>query len=279
MKTNQMIEENNQLRRRLNHDNRVYYEDLLLYVRFKSFAKNEAQIESFLLDVLQDLVAAQKDGRSAIDYFGKSPKDVADAFLAEVPQNFWEMVKLTGIVIGSYAMSTILPSLTTTGKPIDLGVMLIAGTYALVMILLLFKYLADTIYHVSTWRLHKGLEWAMLWLLAVVALAPMFLIHLWVKTPLRVSLDGIWGIGVILLVWVIGGIIYLRLTDKRLWLPFVVVALLFGMMGIMARIPQFAPLLNIKLGRYLYVGLMIIGMIVFYILTYLATKKLKKSAS
>ncbi|MGX7042566.1 hypothetical protein [Leuconostoc holzapfelii] len=279
MKTNQMIEENNQLRRRLNHDNRVYYEDLLLYVRFKSFAKNEAQIESFLLDVLQDLVAAQKDGRSAIDYFGKSPKDVADAFLAEVPQNFWEMVKLTGIVIGSYAMSTILPSLTTTGKPIDLGVMLIAGMYALVMILLLFKYLADTIYHVSTWRLHKGLEWAMLWLLAVVALAPMFLIHLWVKTPLRVSLDGIWGIGVILLVWVIGGIIYLRLTDKRLWLPFVVVALLFGMMGIMARIPQFAPLLNIKLGRYLYVGLMIIGMIAFYILTYLATKKLKKSAS
>lgn len=279
MKTNQMIEENNQLRRRLNHDNRVYYEDLLLYVRFKSFAKNEAQIESFLLDVLQDLVAAQKDGRSAINYFGKSPKDVADAFLAEVPQNFWEMVKLTGIVIGSYAMSTILPSLTTTGKPIDLGVMLIAGMYALVMILLLFKYLADTIYHVSTWRLHKGLEWAMLWLLAVVALAPMFLIHLWVKTPLRVSLDGIWGIGVILLVWVIGGIIYLRLTDKRLWLPFVVVALLFGMMGIMARIPQFAPLLNIKLGRYLYVGLMIIGMIVFYILTYLATKKLKKSAS
>lgn len=279
MKTNQMIEENNQLRRRLNHDNRVYYEDLLLYVRFKSFAKNEAQIESFLLDVLQDLVAAQKDGRSAIDYFGKSPKDVADAFLAEVPQNFWEMVKLTGIVIGSYAMSTILPSLTTTGKPIDVGVMLIAGMYALVMILLLFKYLADTIYHVSTWRLHKGLEWAMLWLLAVVALAPMFLIHLWVKTPLRVSLDGIWGIGVILLVWVIGGIIYLRLTDKRLWLPFVVVALLFGMMGIMARIPQFAPLLNIKLGRYLYVGLMIIGMIAFYILTYLATKKLKKSAS
>ena len=64
MNTNQMIEENNQLRQRLNDENKAYYNDLLIYLRFQSVSRDEAQIESFLLDVLQDILAAQKDGLS-----------------------------------------------------------------------------------------------------------------------------------------------------------------------------------------------------------------------
>lgn len=277
MKTTQMIEENNQLRRRLNAQNRTYYEDLLLYIRFESISRDEAKIESFLLDVLQDIIAAQKDGLSAVDYFGKKPKDVADAVLAEVPRSFWAVVKLALIVVGSYMGSTIFPALTTTGKPTDVGAMLIAGLYALLMVTILFKYLARAVYHVSTWHFHKTLQWVILWLMAVIVLTPLFLIHLWIKTPLNVSLDGIWGVGVILLAWVIGGIVYLRMTDRKLWTPFVFVALLFGLMGIVARIPRFEPLLNLKSGRYLYAGLMVIVMIVFYLMSYFAMKKIKRS--
>ena len=74
MNTNQMIEENNQLRQRLNDENKAYYNDLLLYFLFQSVSLDDAQIESFLLDVLQDILAAQKDGLSAVDYFGKESK-------------------------------------------------------------------------------------------------------------------------------------------------------------------------------------------------------------
>lgn len=158
MNTNQMIEENNQLRQRLNDENKAYYNDLLLYLRFQSVSRDEAQIESFLLDVLQDILAAQKDGLSAVDYFGKEPKEVADAFLAEVPRNFWAVIKLALIAVGSYMGITIFPTLTTTGKPTDVGAMLIAGLYTLLMIMILFKYLAVTMYRVSTWRLHKVMQ-------------------------------------------------------------------------------------------------------------------------
>ncbi|WP_278392131.1 hypothetical protein [Leuconostoc lactis] len=277
MNTNQMIEENNQLRQRLNDENKAYYNDLLLYLRFQSVSRDEAQIESFLLDVLQDILAAQKDGLSAVDYFGKETKEVADAFLAEVPRNFWAVIKLALIAVGSYMGITIFPTLTTTGKPTDVGAMLIAGLYTLLMIMILFKYLAVTIYRVSTWRLHKVMQWLIWCLIGIIALAPLSLITILVKTPVRISLDGIWGIGVILLGWLIGGIVYLRLTDKQMWTPFVIVALVFGIMGIIARIPHFDALLSMKSGRYLYAGLMVIVMIVFYLMSYFAVKKMKKS--
>lgn len=277
MNTNQMIEENNQLRQRLNDENKAYYNDLLLYLRFQSVSRDEAQIESFLLAVLQDILAAQKDGLSAVDYLGKEPKEVADAFLAEVPRNFWAVIKLALIAVGSYMGITIFPTLTTTGKPTDVGAMLIAGLYTLLMIMILFKYLAVTIYRVSTWRLHKVMQWLIWCLIGIITLAPLSLITILVKTPVRISLDGIWGIGVILLGWLIGGIVYLRLTDKQMWTPFVIVALAFGIMGIIARIPHFDALLSMKSGRYLYAGLMVIVMIVFYLMSYFAVKKMKKS--
>ena len=56
-----------------------------------------------------------------------------------------------------------------------------------------------------------------------------------------------------------------------------IVALAFGIMGIIARIPHFDALLSMKSGRYLYAGLMIIVMIVFYLMSYFAVKKMKKS--
>ena len=155
--------------------------------------------------------------------------------------------------------------------------MLITGLYALLMVTILFKYLAVTIYRVSTWRLHKVMQWLIWCLIGIIALAPLSLITILVKTPVRISLDGIWGIGVILLGWLIGGIVYLRLTDKQMWTPFVIVALVFGIMGIIARIPHFDALLSMKSGRYLYAGLMVIVMIVFYLMSYFAVKKMKKS--
>ena len=132
------------------------------------------------------------------------------AFLAEVPRSFWAVVKLALIVVGSYIGITIFPTLTTTGKPTDVGAMLITGLYALLMVTILFKYLALTIYRVSTWRLHKVMQWLIWCLIGIIALAPLSLITILVKTPVRISLDGIWGIGVILLGWLIGGIVYLR---------------------------------------------------------------------
>ncbi|WP_223825156.1 DUF1129 domain-containing protein [Leuconostoc carnosum] len=71
MKTKEMIEMNNELRKNLNGENKIFYENLLLYLRIEGFARDENKIETHLLMILQDILEAQNDGIAAETYFGK----------------------------------------------------------------------------------------------------------------------------------------------------------------------------------------------------------------
>ena len=57
-----MVAENNELRKQLTKENRDYYENLLTYLRGKSFLRDDYQVEQNLLTILQDLIDAQADG-------------------------------------------------------------------------------------------------------------------------------------------------------------------------------------------------------------------------
>ena len=59
MTSEQLIEKNNQLREQLSPANKAYYENLLLYLRTKSLSKNDQQVETLLLEILQDMLEAQ----------------------------------------------------------------------------------------------------------------------------------------------------------------------------------------------------------------------------
>ena len=103
MNIKKMITQNNQLREKLTNENKVYYENLLLYLRFEGIIRDEEKIEAFLLEVLQDILLAQQDGISAKSYFGKEPKVIADDFLVTLPRSLWEGIKLFLLVLVSYA--------------------------------------------------------------------------------------------------------------------------------------------------------------------------------
>ena len=241
MNIKKMITQNNQLREKLTNENKVYYENLLLYLRFEGIMRDEEKIEAFLLEVLQDILLAQQDGISAKSYFGKEPKVIADDFLVTLPRSLWEGIKLFLLVLVSYAGSSILPSLTTTGKPIDIGIMLITSIYAFIVIMVSFKYLASTIYKLTVFIKHKVIR--------------------------------------LLVLWLIGLFFYLRIADKKIWTPFVFVAFVFGVMGIAARLPYLATFINVKSGRYVYAGLMIFTMVIFYLISYLTIRKMKKETN
>ncbi|HAJ53598.1 MAG TPA: hypothetical protein DCL56_02710, partial [Lactobacillus sp.] len=98
-KENQLIEENNKLRSQLTPTNKKYYEDLLLYMRTKSVLKDSKTIEQELLTILTDILAAQKDGIEAVDYFGKQPQETADDILAEVPIGWFNSFKMIAYVL------------------------------------------------------------------------------------------------------------------------------------------------------------------------------------
>lgn len=59
MKTKEM---NNELRKNLNDENKIFYENLLLYLRIEGFSRDENKIETHLLIILQDILEAQNDG-------------------------------------------------------------------------------------------------------------------------------------------------------------------------------------------------------------------------
>lgn len=279
MNIKKMITQNNQLREKLTNENKVYYENLLLYLRFEGIMRDEEKIEAFLLEVLQDILLAQQDGISAKSYFGKEPKVIADDFLVTLPRSLWEGIKLFLLVLVSYAGSSILPSLTTTGKPIDIGIMLITSIYAFIVIMASFKYLASIIYKLTVFIKHKVIRLLVLWVVLMVILAPVLLINFWVHTPFKINVNGVLGIVIIMVLWLIGLFFYLRIADKKFWTPFVFVAFVFGVMGIAARLPYLATFINVKSGRYVYAGLMIFTMVIFYLISYLTIRKMKKETN
>lgn len=85
MNSKEMIQQNNGLRKQLNDDNKRYYEELLTYVRL-TLNIDEQKTEEVMLEILQDLLEAQKNGRTAEEFFGKGPQEIGDALIAELPK-------------------------------------------------------------------------------------------------------------------------------------------------------------------------------------------------
>ncbi len=109
MTSEQLIDKNNQLRQQLSPANKAYYENLLLYLRTKSLSKNDQQVETLLLEILQDMLEAQAKGISSKDYFGKSPQPYADDMIKVLPNDFIEAFKLILITIGSFTFFGFFP--------------------------------------------------------------------------------------------------------------------------------------------------------------------------
>jgi DNA-binding ferritin-like protein (Dps family) len=72
MTAEEMIQVNNERRKQLNEENRKYYENMLVYLRLSSIP--EKKTEELLLEMLDHLLIAQEEGRSAEDVFGKNPE-------------------------------------------------------------------------------------------------------------------------------------------------------------------------------------------------------------
>lgn len=84
MNSKDIIKVNNEKRKLLTEENLAYYEDMLVYIR-ASAKKSEQAIEEVLLELLEHLIQAQKEGKSATEIFDDDPKDYADDITREVP--------------------------------------------------------------------------------------------------------------------------------------------------------------------------------------------------
>ncbi|CAM3487151.1 hypothetical protein AB1399_08005 [Hydrogenibacillus schlegelii] len=63
---------NNERRLQLNEENRKYYEEMLVYLRMSPV--EQRKVEELLLEMLDHLLIAQREGRTAQDVFGDDPE-------------------------------------------------------------------------------------------------------------------------------------------------------------------------------------------------------------
>lgn len=81
----ELIKQNNEKRKLLTADNEKYYENVLVYIRSSLF-RDERASEEVLLEMLNQLIEAQKEGRTAEEVFGKSPKELAEEIIQSLPK-------------------------------------------------------------------------------------------------------------------------------------------------------------------------------------------------
>lgn len=98
-----IIKENNEKRKLLTEENLNYYENFLTYVRSNLF-KDERATEEVLLEIVDHLLLAQEEGKSAEDVFGKNPQQLADDVVENLPIEPFRFQFLFGIEL----MATLL---------------------------------------------------------------------------------------------------------------------------------------------------------------------------
>ncbi|KAA8367143.1 DUF1129 domain-containing protein [Leuconostoc mesenteroides] len=239
MNNDNLINRNNQLREKLNSENKQYYEDLLTYIRGKSTFNREKDVEQILLDMLHDLIDAQSNGQSAESYFGKEPQSLADEILKTLPKSFFETLKLTCYIIFGYVLFFTIPHMVVPSTKLDVGNLIIFGTLGFFFSLGILWLIGQETYQTNKFKKYTS------YVVGAVIFVSLIIGSVFLKTPLSFSLPGWWGIGTILILFFITTTIFI-VERKRM--PFLItiyiLIVLDTLLGIGSRLPGLAELLT-----------------------------------
>lgn len=190
MKVQEMIRLNNEKRKLLTEENETAYGDMLVYIRSNS-NKSEQQTEEVLLELLDHLLEAQKEGKSAWDVFGDELSCYCDEIIAEIPaEKAGDHLKFYGYIalnfLGSAifftgAITAILYYFFDLGPgefniPVGSGLLaLIAG---LVIFFLFINYLIHWMKHLAFNKRKSWVDFLLLWFSIAIFLATFSIILL-----------------------------------------------------------------------------------------------------
>ncbi len=242
-------------------------------MRLGSITKKETVVENILLEILEDILDAQRENIDANKYFGKSPKMVADDILKSIPNCITDTVKLAMTGLFSFAIMTLLPVLANPNAKIDLGNMILAGIYTCLASMLILKQIARSIYVINRFMSNKVVRYVTYFVLASAILAPVYLILFFVKTPLIFSLNGLTGVMVSVLIMAGFIVWWLRSNDRKFNFPMLFAALVFGILSLIIRIPSVQDIIfRSQFGKNSYAIIIIVALASFYVVSHIAHK-------
>ena len=120
MNITDLIKQNDELRSQLNDENKKYYEELLVTCRMKNTTKKESELEIQLLEILQDLILYQKQGKNFTDVFGNDIDKLSSSIIAELPkENKMKIFRFSLVYLLILIISSLAPSIfSKTIQPI-----------------------------------------------------------------------------------------------------------------------------------------------------------------
>lgn len=232
----QLVEKNNKLREQLSPENKVYYEDILMYMRTFGFFYEELETEQHLMAILQDILEAQKHGESAEEYFGKNPKEIVNQLTKQFEKPSWNsMFKISGLIFLISTFYVIVGSFTAPTLQVNVLVILLNGIFSVALVYGIFKLLHLSIY--MKMQLPKLIKFFVVWIMTMIPFGVFFLIRLY--TPKQ----GIVKIGdpfdwIAILVILIVSTVYVIFKKKRELFGGLTFVITLGVFGLLLRIPQ-----------------------------------------
>ncbi|MFR9070441.1 MAG: hypothetical protein ACLVIU_08785 [Paraclostridium sp.] len=268
----ELIELNNTYREQLNEENKEFYDDILVYIRAKSFFKDERQVEESLLEILTDIIEAQNQEVKASDYFGKNPKEISDEILKNTNKmSFKDMIKLILSTMGLYTLVTVLPKLINPSEGLDLGKFFIGLVITFLFAEFIINFVGNTVYS------NKSKKFTF----TIVALFCIYIcliisIKQFLPTMLEIKLTGAVGITIISILGVVGIIYGLK---EKLFYSFLPIILVACTLGILNRLEFTKFLINEEPGKTISILAMVIAFVLMYLITYLQTRDKKNKES
>lgn len=268
----ELIELNNTYREQLNEENKEFYDDILVYIRAKSFFKDERQVEESLLEILTDIIEAQNQEVKASDYFGKNPKEISDEILKNTNKmSFKDMIKLILSTMGLYTLVTVLPKLINPSEGLDLGKFFIGLVITFLFAEFIINFVGNTVYS------NKSKKFTF----TIVALFCIYIcliisIKQFLPTMFEIKLTGAVGITIISILGVVGIIYGLK---EKLFYSFLPIILVACTLGILNRLEFTKFLINEEPGKTISILAMVIAFVLMYLITYLQTRDKKNKES
>lgn len=148
MKTNELIELNNEKRELLTEENKREYEKVLLYLRLEWRLSNHAT-EELLNDLLDHLLEAQQNGITAEEFFGHDTEGFVKDLIGELPtesrRNTTALLSILtimplGFILVVNGLANLITSFFIEPKPVDVGAFVVSYILLITSFLIMLKY-------------------------------------------------------------------------------------------------------------------------------------------
>lgn len=264
-----LIEKNNELREQLTLENKEYYENVLIYLRTKSLFHDELEIENILMELLQDILEAQKNNESAENYFGKHPQEQLDILLKQLPKvSVKKKLSLVFIVFTISTAFSLFSTLTSPIPSINLLTILFNGFISVIFVSLVFYIINRYTFKPNK---DKKKEFFIAFLVGFIFIGLTFLSNyfggfwLSIRVPEMTSLIIVW----LALILVSGWIILKKKKESYYFIPAMT---MLALVPTLFKLPMTKHLFLSSTNKIIFA---VITLIVIYGSMYLGTKKLK----